>query len=110
MRVIIESPFAGTFANVKYSREAIKDSLTRGESPYASHLLYTQKGILDDKSPADRTIGMEAATAWLSVSDYVVVYCDLGISPGMAIGILKAIRMKKPIKFRWIRDVKREIE
>jgi DNA polymerase I-like protein with 3'-5' exonuclease and polymerase domains len=48
MRVIVESPFAGGFANVKYSRECIKDCLNRGESPFASHLLYTQKGVLND--------------------------------------------------------------
>lgn len=111
MRVIVESPFAGGFANVKYSRECLKDCLDRGESPYASHLLYTQKGVLDDAIPAQRTAGMEAASKWLEVADYVVVYCDLGLSPGMARGILRALAQSKIVKFRWIKaDPKREVE
>jgi hypothetical protein len=41
--VIIESPYAGNVElNVSYARRAVKDSLGRGESPIASHLLYTQ--------------------------------------------------------------------
>ena len=34
--------------NVAYARAAVRDSLLRGESPIASHLLYTQPGILKD--------------------------------------------------------------
>ena len=110
-RVLIESPFAGGFANVKYSRECLRDSIERGESPYASHLLYTQKGVLDDSIPAERTRGMEAAVAWLEVADHIAVYCDNGLSPGMARGVIRAYALGKPVKFRWIRcDPKREVE
>jgi len=109
MRVLVESPFAGEFGNVKYARKCLRDCLDRGESPYASHLLYTQKGILDDKIPEERARGIEAANAWLEVVDYVVVYCDFGISPGMVKGLAKTIKAGKPLKFRWIEgDVKRE--
>lgn len=99
-RVIIESPFAGGFANVKYSRQCLKDCLDRGESPYASHLLYTQKDVLDDKIPEERHRGIDAAVAWLEVADFVAVYVDLGITPGMAKGIIRAAAMGKPLKFR----------
>ncbi len=48
-RAIIESPFAGDVErNVRYARAAMRDCLMRRETPYASHLLYTQEGVLDD--------------------------------------------------------------
>ena len=48
-KVIIESPFAGdTETNIKYARECLRDSIFRGEAPLASHVLYTQDGVLDD--------------------------------------------------------------
>lgn len=110
MRVIVESPFSGPFANVKYCREALRDCLNRGESPFASHLLYTQKGVLDDTIPAERAKGMEAALGWLEVADHVAVYMDFGISEGMLRGIIKAVRLDKKVKLRWIKDAKREVE
>lgn len=104
MRVIVESPFAGGFANVKYSRECIRDCLNRGESPFASHLLYTQKGILDDSIPDERRRGIEAANGWLEAADYVAVYMDLSVTRGMLIGVMKAARLAKPIHLRWLRE------
>lgn len=53
--VIIESPFAGDVEkNTRYARACVRDSLLRGEAPIASHLLYTQGGILNDDVPAER--------------------------------------------------------
>lgn len=108
MRVIVESPYAGGFKNVLYSREALRDSLSRGEAPFASHLLYTQKGVLDDKVPADRKTGMSAARGWLAVADFVAVYMDLGVTTGMVEGIIHAARAGKGIRLRWIRGERRE--
>lgn len=49
IKVILESPYAGEIdRNIRYARACVRDSLLRGESPIASHLLYTQSGILDD--------------------------------------------------------------
>lgn len=104
MRVIVESPFAGGFANVKYARECVRDCLNRGESPFASHLLYTQKGLLDDSIPSERRKGIDAAHGWLEVADYVAVYMDLEITPGMVVGIVRAVKMGKTIKLRWLRE------
>ena len=106
MRVIVESPFAGGWKNVLYSRRCVLDCLNRDESPYASHLLYTQKGMLDDTKPDERRKGIAAADGWLAVADRVVVYCDLGITRGMVIGIVKAARLGKPIQLRWIDDAR----
>lgn len=103
MRVIIESPFAGGWNNVLYSRQCVLDSLSRGESPYASHLLYTQKGMLDDKDADQRRRGISAADGWLEVADYIAVYADEGVTRGMVIGIVKAARLHKPVRLRWIK-------
>jgi hypothetical protein len=72
-RVILESPFAGDVErNLRYARAALRDSLHRGEAPLASHLLYTQPGVLLD---ADGT-------------------------EGMAQGIERATREGRPLEFR----------
>ena len=48
--VMIESPFAGEVdTNIKFARACMRDSLFRGESPFAMHLLSTQDGILNDE-------------------------------------------------------------
>lgn len=89
--VVIESPYAGDVAmNEDYARACMADSLSRGEAPLASHLLYTQRGILNDSDPAERKLGMEAGFAWGLHADTVAVYTDLGISGGMLEGIVRA--------------------
>lgn len=102
-RVIIESPFAGdTKITLRYLRAAMKDCLARGEAPFASHGLYTQPGVLDDKNPEQRKKGIEAGFAWHSVAQAVVVYTDLGISAGMKQGIAHALKIGMPIEYRRI--------
>lgn len=82
--VILESPYAGSVErNVHYARRAMRHSLSLGEYPIASHLLYTQPGILDDLDPAQRSLGIEAGLAWRRVADRAVFYTDLGWSAGM---------------------------
>jgi hypothetical protein len=89
--VILESPFAGRVAiNVEYARACVRDSLARGEAPIASHLLYTQPGILRDDVPEERRSGIDAGLAWRTVAEASVVYEDLGVSPGMQYGIAAA--------------------
>lgn len=89
--VVLESPYAGDVeANLAYARACVADSLARGEAPIASHLLYTQPGILDDADPAERALGIAAGHAWIGVASKLVVYTDLGISPGMEAGIAAA--------------------
>lgn len=87
-RVIIESPFRGQYArNRAYLLLCIRDSLSRGEAPFASHLFYTE--VLDDREPEDRTLGIEAGLAWAKGADGVAVYTDLGISSGMELAIAR---------------------
>ena len=83
-KVIIESPYAGNIEqNIKYARACLKDSLSRGEAPLASHLLYTQDGVLDDGIKAERMQGINAGLDWLEVADLHVFYIDYGMSKGM---------------------------
>jgi hypothetical protein len=99
--VIIESPYAGDIeANVTYARACVRDALRRGEAPIASHLLYTQPGILRDEVPAERQWGIDAGLAWRRVAEASVVYTDRGISSGMEYGIALAREAGKPVEFR----------
>lgn len=102
-RVILESPYAGFTdaernANVEYARDALLDSLGRGEAPIASHLLYTQ--VLSDEVPDQRKLGIEAGLAWSEYADATVAYIDLGLSAGMMHGINDAVKHDRPVEFR----------
>lgn len=101
--VIIESPFAGDVeANVAYARAALRDSLARGEAPYASHLLYTQPGVLDDEKPEERELGITAGWEVMRRADLVAVYEDRGVSRGMEGGIARAHALGIPVERRRI--------
>lgn len=101
--VIVESPFAGDVErNVRYARACVKDCLRRGESPFASHLLLTQPGVLDDDDPEERAIGIAAGLAWGRVADATVVYADLGVSSGMAQGLRRANAEGRPVERRFL--------
>lgn len=101
-RVILESPYAGSvwgrWRNRRYAVQCMRDSLLRGESPMLSHLLYTQ--ALDDENPKERRLGIEAGLAWGPVAHATVVYTDLGISPGMRIGIDRAASEGRRVFYR----------
>ena len=104
-RVILESPYAGDVeANIKYARRCLRDSLMRGEAPIASHLLYTQPGVLDDGISEERAKGIDAGLAWRGVADATVVYTDRGISSGMRYGISAAKDSEIPVEFRSLRE------
>lgn len=101
--VIVESPYAGDIErNVAYARAALRDCLLRGEAPIASHLLYTQPGVLRDEIHEERQHGIDAGLAWGRVADATVVYLDLGISRGMTYGIDAAKAAGRPIEYRTI--------
>jgi hypothetical protein len=103
--VVIESPFAGDSfkeveRNISYARSAMRDSLLQGEAPFASHLLYTQPGVLDDTITDERTRGIKAGLLWGYHAKRVAVYTDLGISKGMRLGIEHAQRNGTEVVFR----------
>jgi hypothetical protein len=103
--VIIESPYAGDIhGNTQYARQCVRDSLARGEAPIASHLLYTQPGILRDEVPHERQWGIEAGLAWRVKADASVVYTDRGITKGMKYGIKAAEDAGVPVEYRTLLD------
>ncbi len=100
-RVIIESPYAGNVEkHLTYLRAALRDSLGRGEAPFASHAIYTQPGVLNDDDPSERRHGIEAGFAWRQAAEATVVYTDLGIAPGMQKGIDHAEELGQPVEYR----------
>lgn len=100
--VIVESPYKGNlfqrWLNKRYARKCILDCLLRGESPLASHLLYTQ--VLNDQIPEERKIGIESGLAWVAHADVMAIYIDRGISGGMCSAELRANRLGIPVEHR----------
>lgn len=100
-RVILESPFAGDIeANLIYARRALRDSLSRGEAPLASHLLYTQPGVLEDSQAEDRKLGIAAGLAWRGVAQLQVFYTDRGWSRGMIFAFAQCLEEQREFELR----------
>lgn len=98
-RVLVESPFRPlTEAPTDYVVRAMRDALSRGEAPFASHRLYP--GVLDDEKPSERELGIEAGLEWGSQAMETVVYVDWGVSIGMAHGIARAVAEGRPVSLR----------
>jgi hypothetical protein len=100
--VILEGPYGGpnVIENVRYARACMRDCLLREESPYASHLLYTQVGVLDDNIYSERNLGIQAGFIWRKLASFTVVYTDLGITPGMEKGIYNAHLFGHKVEYR----------
>ena len=102
-RIILESPFAGRITrNIAYARLCARDALRRGETVAASHLLYTQPGILDDTIPEERALGIAAGLEWRNVVDASAIYADFGYSSGMLLGKKDAEDNGRPCEERLI--------
>jgi len=109
-KVIIESPYKGNVKiNIEYARMCVRDSLNRGEAPIASHLLYTQEGILRDEIPKERQLGIDAGLAWTQVADEHVFYIDYGYSEGMKYAMDYVIANNIPYSTRKIWQVQKRI-
>jgi hypothetical protein len=68
-RIVIESPYTATAQysvedNVQFARRCLTWAVLRGVAPLASHLLYTQPGVLDDSIPEERSLGIQAGLTW----------------------------------------------
>ena len=104
-RVVIETPYRGNGykdleINIRYARACMRDCLLRGELPFASHLLYTQEGILNDRHPLERTQGINAGLEWAKAAKFTIVYEDRGYSAGMEAGIRAAKEAGRPVIYR----------
>jgi len=108
-RVVLESPYSGdVHANLEFAKRCIKDCLRRGEAPIASHLLFTQRGILNDNDAHERKAGIAAGHAWIEVAELVVVYVDRGVSEGMKEGIRAARRARINVEVRKLPEMDSE--
>jgi hypothetical protein len=105
-RVVIESPYGSdddqiVERNLRFLRACMRDAIVNhDEAPYASHGLYTQPGVLDDRIPVERERGIQAGFLWRDVADATVVYTNLGITKGMQYGIAHAEGRGIPIEYR----------
>ncbi len=103
---VIESPYASRngrelLNNINYARACMKDSFERGEIPFASHLLYTQPGILDDSIKEERNKGIEVGFYLTDkIANVIAVYTDLGITEGMKKGIINWNEKGKNLEYR----------
>lgn len=109
-RVIVESPYAASEAmtveqHVKYARLCMKDALSRGEAPIASHLIYTQPHVLDDAVPAERLLGIHAGFAWREVADLSAFYADFGWSRGMQEAFASAKKLGLKVEIRSLTEL-----
>lgn len=86
--------------NRAYLIACLRDSLSRGEAPFASHGLYTLPGLLDDDKQAERDLGIAAGFSWGDVADGVAVYTDMGVSDGMRAGIERALERGAVVEYR----------
>ena len=105
--VDIETPYAAIDEerirrNLLYARACVRDSLIRDEVPFASHLFYTQPGILDDNIFKEREMGINAGKELIESLPGIVtvVYEDLGISRGMKFGIERAQNNGRTVEYR----------
>ncbi len=108
--VDIETPYSGASdnevrRNIRYARACMRDCIKKDEVPFASHLLYTQPGILDDNNPHERETGILAGKLLITkLEARTVVYTDLGISKGMRQGIQMAEELGRKIEYRTLGD------
>jgi hypothetical protein len=112
--VVIESPLSAPTReererNKQYAKRAMADSISKGEAPYASHLLFDQPGILNDQLTSERRLGMLAGFAWGAKADLVAVYADYGISKGMQEGIELAAKRGQEVEFRYLVETNLEL-
>lgn len=119
LRVVIESPLRGAvpswcptwaapvferwgrWRNHRYALACMRDSLRRGEAPYASHVMFDRRGLLNDAAPDERIRGMRAGFLWGQAGALRAVYCDRGITDGMRAGIASA-PAGQAVTYRWL--------
>ena len=102
-RVILESPWSGNIRKHRnYARKAVRDCLKRNEAPIASHLLFTQPGVLKDAINEERALGIDAGLAWSEAADAAVFYADYGFSTGMLAALEHHAELGTPVEVRYL--------
>lgn len=104
-RVLVESPYGSKDPKVVERNEiyvlaCLHDCFLRGEAPFASHALYTRKGVLRDGVSEERKQGIEAGLVWGECAELSAVYEDFGITEGMEKGIKRALAEGRLVEYR----------
>jgi hypothetical protein len=91
-RVVIESPFGSDDdeiirRNILYARLCLNTVLHKGHACFASHLLFTQRLVLNDNVPEERALGITAGLEVVRDFEATYVFSDFGVTPGMQEGI-----------------------
>lgn len=104
--VVVESPWAGLGAGPKavdYLRACIRDTLSRGEIPWASHAMLAYTRALYEEDEEQRNEGIEVCKRMIfSHAQKVVFYLDHGLSEGMRKAFIWARMHGKPTEGRLI--------
>lgn len=103
--VCIESPFRNPLPEVPligelyrdYLHDCLRDSLSRGEAPFAGHAYLPF--VLNDGDEDERRQGIDCHLAWLAKADKVALYIDFGFSAGMSEAYTAA---KEKRERRWL--------
>lgn len=85
--------------NLEYARQCCHWVFEQSGVPFASHLFYTQEGMLDDTNKDERNKGIEAGFFIGGFAEKVCVFYDKGISKGMKLGVQKALERDQDIEF-----------
>jgi hypothetical protein len=104
--VAIESPWAGLGAGERalhYLRQCIRDSLSRGEIPWASHGMLAHTRALYEEDADQREEGLDVNRQFIKHhASLVVFYVDYGMSGGMKMAKQWAIMQGKRVEERRI--------
>ena len=101
IRALILAPYdLENTTHVVYMERVFKDSLERGEAPFAAHIFYSI--YLDYDDIRERAIGSTFTTMWIKAADVVAVYTDYSRSVEMEIGVKEAVMYNKVVAFRSI--------
>jgi hypothetical protein len=94
--VVYESPFASTdldtFArNIAYARLLIREGATGyNEAGIASHVIWTQPGILRDTVESERNLGIACGIVFANMAKQGIIGHIYGIDLGWSKGMLKS--------------------
>lgn len=106
---IVESPLRGHpdgyEAGLAYARCCLRHAISLGDTPWMSHLLYTQ--ALNDTIPQDRSKGLELHMNIIKLALFMpvarmAIYADYGISEGMQEAIDYAHHLQITVTERFI--------
>lgn len=97
-KIYVVSAYSGNVeSHISAAIAACRYVIAHKGIPIASHILYAASGILDDRNPSERELGMMFGLALISLCDEVWVFGD--ISPGMKHEICEAKKAGKQIRF-----------